>query len=362
MKYIIQVLFVIITFNVCYGQEFNTYTIKTEKGKKIIENKAPLWKDKRIELKYYRQIGKLEGDNENYLFNLPICLAIDSKNNLYVGEQGNIRIQKFDKDLNYIKTIGREGQGPNEFEIVGIIIIQRDTLYVMSSFRNISVLTLDGKEIRRIHMPMRIARELYVTKTGLIIANFDIDKLNILRRQNNKEIEVMYPVVKYPAIYDRNGIFLKEFGSEMDFGNDFANYKLNVWNFVYDESDFLYLYFGYHNRIEKFSPDGEFIYRVTWPVGYKISIPKKRGMEQLITRGGGIDHKNRVWILMVNRLLYVREVKPEDMYFAVFDKEGILLCFVPVPRKESFQIIGDSMFFINRDDTYCIYEYKIIEK
>lgn len=357
MKYIVQLLILFFTFNISYGQEFETYTIKIEDGKKIIENKAPLWKYQKVALLYYRQIGEVEETDENYQFFYPAYVAIDSKDNLYVGETGGIRIQKFDKDLNYIRTIGREGQGPGEFEIAGQLLIQSDTLYVNSSNYYISVLTLDGKEIRRIRLPW-IAGEFHVTKTGVIIKNYDTNKLNMLRVKN-RVLES-----KYLAIYDSNGVLLKEFGDKIDFGNNEANYSKNVWDFVYDENEFLYLRFRFHNRIEKFSPDGEFMYRAIWPVDYDIPIPG-RGAGQYMIRGSGIDHKNRVWIYMVNRLLTIGDVKPGDMSFAVFSKDGVLLCYVPAPRKDRVQIIGDSMFFINRgdtrEDTHCIYEYKIID-
>jgi len=358
MKYIIQLYLLFFVFNISYSQEFETYTIKIEDGKKIIENKEPLYKYQKVGLFYYRQIGEVEGTNENYQFFYPYCLARDSKDNLYVGETGSIRIQKFDKDLNYIRTIGRRGQGPGEFEKCGEFLIQRDTLYVVSSVTQISVLTLEGKEIRRIRIMPNIAREFYVTKNGKIISSYNTDKRYILRTQN-KVLES-----KYLSIYDRNGALLKEFGDLMNFGNNEANYSLNVWDFVWDENEFLYLWFRYHNRIEKFSPDGEFIYRATWPVDYDIPIPPNY-TDQYLIRRVGIDHKNRVWICMVNKVLHVRDVKAEDMSFAVFNKDGVLLCYVPMPRKDRVQIIGDSVFFINRgdtrEDTHCIYEYKIID-
>ena len=360
MKYIIQLYLLFFTFNISYGQEFETYTIKIEDGKKIIENKAPLWKYQKVALFYYRQIGEVEGTDENYQFFYPIQVAIDSKDNLYVVEAGSIRIQKFDKDLNYIKTIGRRGQGSGEFMTIRGIVIQRDTLYVESASTlnsTISVLTLDGKEIRRIRIPT-ITLGFYITRKGVIISNSNRDKTNYLER-NNRILEG-----KYLALYDNNGVLLKEFGDYFDYGNNEANNKNSTWEFVYDENDFLYVYFWYHNRIEKYSPGGEFIFRATWPFDYKIPIPYKSSGQYNI-RGGGIDHKNRVWIRMVNRLLHVSEVKPEDMSFAVFNKDGVLLGFVPVPRKDRVQIIGDSVIFINRgdtrEDTHCIYEYKIID-
>jgi len=58
-------------------------------------------------------IGGLEGE-ENQLFHQPMDIIADEDGNIYVLDSGNYRIQKFDKDGNYILTIGRKGQGPGE--------------------------------------------------------------------------------------------------------------------------------------------------------------------------------------------------------------------------------------------------------
>ncbi len=77
--------------------------------------------------------------DENYMFYRVSDIGVDSKGNIYVVDSGNCRVQKFDKNGRYIKTIGRKGQGPGEFEFpVSIFIDTKDNIYVK-----------DGREIER---------------------------------------------------------------------------------------------------------------------------------------------------------------------------------------------------------------------
>lgn len=73
---------------------------ESRKGKKIVFTEEVV-------------IGTLEGA-ENQLFHRPMDVLADEDGNIYVLDAGNYRIQKFDKDGNYLLTIGRKGQGPGE--------------------------------------------------------------------------------------------------------------------------------------------------------------------------------------------------------------------------------------------------------
>jgi hypothetical protein len=71
-----------------------------EKGKKAIFNKK-------------LSIGVFEG-NENMMFHKPMDVTTDDHGSIYVLDTGNCRIQKFDKDGNYLLTMGKKGEGPGE--------------------------------------------------------------------------------------------------------------------------------------------------------------------------------------------------------------------------------------------------------
>lgn len=45
----------------------------------------------------------------------PHDIAVDSSGNVYVAEQGNFRIQKFDSQGNFITSWGSAGTGDDQF-------------------------------------------------------------------------------------------------------------------------------------------------------------------------------------------------------------------------------------------------------
>ena len=48
-------------------------------------------------------------------FNTPMGVAVDSSDNVYIGDGGNNRIQKFDSEGTFITEWGSEGEGNGEF-------------------------------------------------------------------------------------------------------------------------------------------------------------------------------------------------------------------------------------------------------
>ena len=49
------------------------------------------------------------------MFNNPCGVAADGKGNIYVGDAGNNRIQKFDSRGNFLTKWGSDGSAPGEF-------------------------------------------------------------------------------------------------------------------------------------------------------------------------------------------------------------------------------------------------------
>ncbi|UCE21707.1 MAG: 6-bladed beta-propeller, partial [Candidatus Aminicenantes bacterium] len=105
--------------------------IEEENGIRVVKNPAePLYGELVLELEEDLSIGSVE--DEKYMFYRIGDIAVDSQNNIYVLDGGNYRIQKFDKDGNYLQTIGRKGQGPGEFMMpFNIFLDELDNIYVM---------------------------------------------------------------------------------------------------------------------------------------------------------------------------------------------------------------------------------------
>ena len=119
--------------------------IEYEDGIKVIKNpRDPLYGEIEFDLEEDLSIGNEE--DENYMFYNVGMPAVDSKGNILVFERGNYRIQKFDKDGKYLQSIGRQGQGPGEFERPSSLLYldTEDNIYVEDSGK-IHVFNKDGE-------------------------------------------------------------------------------------------------------------------------------------------------------------------------------------------------------------------------
>lgn len=79
-----------------------------------ISSSDPVHGDLKYELIEDLCIGS-EADPQK-LFNLVVDIDCDNAGNIYVVDADNFRIQVFDQSGRYIRTVGRRGQGPGEFQ------------------------------------------------------------------------------------------------------------------------------------------------------------------------------------------------------------------------------------------------------
>ena len=77
----------------------------------------------------------------------PTMLAMDSRSNVYVVDQHNHRVQKFDSAGNFILMWGKSGNGEGDFYFpYGIAIDSRDNIYVSDMNNNrVQKFTVEGK-------------------------------------------------------------------------------------------------------------------------------------------------------------------------------------------------------------------------
>jgi hypothetical protein len=129
--------------------------IEEKNGIKVVKNPAePMYGELILELEEDLTIGST--DDENTLFYRIRDIAVDTQNNIYVMDSGNYRIQKFDKEGNYLQTIGRKGQGPGEFmRPFNIFLDEQGNIYVME-LRKLHLFDPKGNYIKSIIPPMFI--------------------------------------------------------------------------------------------------------------------------------------------------------------------------------------------------------------
>ena len=81
-------------------------------------------------------------------FKNPVSLTEGRDGSLYVLDVTAMNVKKFDRDGNFVRTIGRPGQGPGELFYPTFLYINNDTLNVMSSGAGrLSKYSLDGNHL-----------------------------------------------------------------------------------------------------------------------------------------------------------------------------------------------------------------------
>lgn len=147
-------------------------TIEEEDGIKVIKNPAePLYGEITFKLEEDLSIGSEK--NENYLFYRTWHLAVDRQGNIYVLDEGNNRIQVFDKKGQYLRTIGRKGQGPGEFRSPqNVFVNDKNGEVYVPDFRSIEVFTSNGSYLKSIPLES-FNRSYCISPDGIILGEID---------------------------------------------------------------------------------------------------------------------------------------------------------------------------------------------
>jgi hypothetical protein len=127
---VIIVFIALITFSGCSKKELN-YTVTEDNGIKTFRNKnIPSTNDIMIQPKELFTIAcedASSADSTRYIKRFG-HFDVDSKNNIYILDNGVNSVKKFDSKGNYIKNFGRTGNGPGETELSNWMVILNDTI------------------------------------------------------------------------------------------------------------------------------------------------------------------------------------------------------------------------------------------
>ena len=148
-------------------------SIEEENGVKVIKNpNEPLYGEITFDLEEDLSIGNEE--DENYAFYRIGMPVVDSEGNIFVLDSGNFQIQKFDRNGKYLQSIGRQGQGPGEFERPSTLYLDSDdNLYVEDSGK-VHIFNKGGEfknAITLTEYTRPITGEFGITKEGSLIAH-----------------------------------------------------------------------------------------------------------------------------------------------------------------------------------------------
>lgn len=126
-------------------------TIEEVNGISVIYNpKHPIYSNDVLILKEDLDIGD-ENKGKDYQFGRIRAIITDNKENVYVLDQTESKVKKYDKNGRYILSFGRKGQGPGEFDTpTGLYFIKKREL-VVYSFGKLSFFDLNGEFQKSVH-------------------------------------------------------------------------------------------------------------------------------------------------------------------------------------------------------------------
>jgi len=199
--------------------------IVTENGIRVVLNTAdPVYEDVSLDFAEDLRIGK-EGDAQAQFYRVR-DVAADGHGNIYIDDMSNNRIQVFDPKGGYLRTIGRAGQGPGEFEHPTLVRIggREGRVHVMDRFARINLFDAGGVYLRSIVTEQ--AFEDYFPDDGdgfVIIAGEESEKdlsvFNVLCRIDAagkmRAALARYPYTLYMEKTENGGILSSTTGHEM---------------------------------------------------------------------------------------------------------------------------------------------------
>jgi hypothetical protein len=332
---------------------------------------------------------------------MPSDIAFDSQGNMYILDTGNHRIQKFNPDGKFLASIGRKGQGPAEFQYpLSLDIDSEGYLYVADSGnQRIQVLKPDGTDHKTIQMTKVSVGPIKIAKSGDMIMGSG--GFMSFGPGGMSEDEGLPKLMK---VLNLEGEVQKEFGEKKDYNDFLMNRMGNAFHYTVDKNNNIYVSFDNQNRIDKYSPEGEILWKSDRALNYDTTKPKKKGSDE--RRGGmrtirapemnrcssgiAVDNTGRIWVVTQKRQIKEDElvqtnarvmmqdgvrnmtisitgntdVMETDMYqLEIYAPDGILLGKLQLNQfVDDIRIEKDRIYLLDKMRGMQYYEYKIIEK
>jgi sugar lactone lactonase YvrE len=384
---IIPVLFIMtcLSLNISYGQK-----IEVANGVRLVHNeRVGRWGTApHIKLELIRTMGGLGESDPHLAFNAPYDIDVDSSGNIYVLDTGNDRIQKLNPDGRFLKSIGRAGQGPGDLQRAYSLDIDPSDLIFVSDSGNmrLQVFNSDGKPLRQFKFRASGTYRIRELPSGLIVKGGGILNLRALM-ENPKRLPPLLEII------EPNGRVNKAFGEAADYKDPQINAFANASELDVDRQGNIVLSFWHQNRIDKYSPDGELLWRADRPLNYGTDVIDKgyfrrtssgfraqAPMLNSVSMGIASDAEGRIWVNTFNRQMTLEErgaemtadgirtsretkiMKMDINKIEVFDADGGLLGEIPLSHlAEGIRIIGDMLFVWERSEAK-VFQYRIVSK
>jgi len=330
-----------------------------------------LWEDepkRQLKLVPELEIGVLEGD-ENQMFYGVSDVKVDSRGTIYIADSGNNRIQVFDRNGRYVRTIGRKGKGPGEFlGRLKIAVDEKDHLFVADNMAlRITEFNPEGKFLRLFsYSILGFNMGLVIDSRGnFYLCSYDQIKEKMIHKFNHGGQFVLSfcEPVNLISIFSRK-VMLGPWG-----GSIRTNCTRGI--IAIGDDDCIYYSQGNPYEIRKFSPDGQLLVRI-----YRKNKFMKSLKNFVAIKGKAITFRtppssvalihSHSRDMVINTVYCPKEDKKEARSIIdFFDKDGKLLTTLVFEGKAVSVVEEDRegyLYVIDRTDYTRVIRCKVLEQ
>lgn len=247
-KVFLVVLFLTILIpSVCFGQQKAKWrgTVEEEDGIKIIRNpKKPIYTKNVLQLE--EDLVIMSPDDEELMFQTLTFLAVDDEENIYVSDSKAGHILVFDNNGDFVRKIGKRGQGPGEmiypFEV--LILAQKELMVNDIRQAKVHFFTLDGEFIKQMTTSkMPAFRRPKADSKGNIVVGYAItgEPIMAVLKKFDSELKPQFelaslvtvtqpPVIEYFEIRRTTNLVWNITKDDEIIWGDFKKYEIHVCN------------------------------------------------------------------------------------------------------------------------------------
>jgi len=322
-------------------------TISDENGVTVVKNpKEPMYGADVFSLEEELAITDDAGGDE-CIFSQIRGIDVDASGRIYILDWREAKVFIFDSDGTYIKTFGRQGQGPGEMNMpVTIKITSRNEIAVGNLRQNMNFYTLEGDFVRNINTAK--AGSLGMT----IDSDYNLFGTLIVQDEENPR----YELIKFDPEMNR----LHSYGSsplpdERNF-NPFSGGTF-VYAVRYDD----FVFFGDHQTYEilVYNPSGKIVKKISkvydpvvitqeekdrimerMPPDIKVSIPKFHTPYYWFY----LDDEGRIFVQTNEKV-----EEGDGYYYDVFNPEGKCLAKIPL-KMRPYLIKKNKLYTVESDE------------
>jgi len=301
--------------------------VEQENGITVVKNpKEPMYGEDVFNLEEELSIGEAEG-REEYMFSLIWDIEVDDKENIYVVDMKENHISKFDKNGGFLRMIGREGQGPGEFQqITNIQITPENELMVHDRYTfRLTFFSLDGNYLRTVLLKGIQAFRIKVNSMGnYLVRTIDFDSATL---RSATELKV----------YTSDLAFIKTIAKDKFRSTEAPLQPWMASKFL--PSDLIICGFRESYEFQILDSEGKTIRKVLKdyvPIEISEEEKKKRKLPRSSElpiyfpafQDFSVDEEGRIFVQT-----YERQIDENKFYYDIFDPEGRYIAKIPLKMK-----------------------------